>query len=142
MVVLDVDEKGTKHYWMPMSLAVRGNSDVKWFQVQGWIKPQDTKFICIRTKPNKVIKCPIKRQTPSLAAFTIQTLPGAFFPSLSFAHYHHRIQLVSISNALLMLSTCYLPRSMALAVCTEINPPAFRCSSGSRSILTHSAVTY
>ena len=59
VVLLDVDEKGANHCWMPMSLLLRGNSDVKWSKVEGWIKPLDIKFISIRTKPNIVIKCPI-----------------------------------------------------------------------------------
>ena len=55
IVFFDMDLEGTKYGWMVMRLTllllqhmlVCGNSDVEWPQVNCWIKPQDTKFICM-----------------------------------------------------------------------------------------------
>ena len=117
MVVLDVDEKGANHCWMPMSLLVRGNSDVKWSQVAGWIKPKtqnSTPFVQNRTRSSSV-QSKANTIIGKGAAFNIQTLQVHF--CLHFA------TLPSLHTAL-KLSTCCLPRSKALAVRTDLIPPA------------------
>ena len=129
------DVEGTNHGWMLMRLTpllqqhmpVFGNSDVDWPQVKGWIKPQDTKFICIE-RDHRVSS---QRLTPSLerelhSPFK-QMLQVHFLPSLSLhitiIAYKKSVS-TSDSAPLLMSSTCCLPRGRALAPCAVIIPPA------------------
>ena len=120
-VIDDIDEKGINHGWMPIRLIlllqqhmpVHGNSDI---QVEVWIKLQDTNssaFVQNQTRSSSV-QSKANAIIGNGAAFTIQrNTSGAFLPSLSLhitiTTYNRSVSTLD-SDALLMSSTCCLPR--------------------------------